>query len=67
MDGNDVAVVAGTILVAVGVWFIYWPLAPIVIGVMLVALGLLGARAKAASDERRVTTSHRRGDRGDVR
>ena len=67
MDANDAAVVAGTILVAVGVWFIYWPLAPIVIGVMLVALGLLGARSAATSDERRVTTSHRRGDRGDVR
>lgn len=43
MDRWDWVVVLGIVLVAVGVGFVYWPLALIVVGFGLGALGVLGA------------------------
>lgn len=37
---TDVLILGGMGLVAWGLWNIYWPLAPIVVGVALTALGV---------------------------
>jgi hypothetical protein len=44
MDRWDVVALAGLVMVGVGLWFVYWPLALIVPGLVLAALGVLGAR-----------------------
>ena len=44
MDRWDVMALAGLVLVGVGLWFVYWPLALIVPGVVLLVVGLVGAR-----------------------
>lgn len=38
-------------LVGVGLWFVYWPLALIVPGVVLLVIGLVGARNGAGGGE----------------
>ena len=51
MDRWDVMALAGVVLVGVGLWFVYWPLALIVPGVLLIALGVAGARTAPAEEE----------------
>lgn len=51
MDRWDVMALAGVVLVGVGVGFVYWPLALIVPGVLLIALGVAGARTVPAEEE----------------
>lgn len=43
VDRYDLVALAGLALVGVGLWFVYWPLALIVPGAALTAVGLLGA------------------------
>ncbi len=38
-------------MVGVGLWFVYWPLALIVPGVVLVIVGLFGARNSAGGED----------------
>lgn len=40
LDLRDVFVFGGLVLIAIGLWDIYWPLAPIVVGSVLCWLGL---------------------------
>ncbi len=53
----DAVALAGDALVAVGLWGIYWPLAPLGIGLLLLTLAGLGAwweskrRQPSADDE----------------
>lgn len=44
MDRWDGLALVGLVMVGAGLWFVYWPLALIVPGAGLVALGVLGAR-----------------------
>jgi len=44
LDRNDVVALLGLLLMAGGLVFVYWPLALIVPGALLVALGVTGAR-----------------------
>lgn len=46
---------AGLVMVGVGLWFVYWPLALIVPGAGLLALGVLGARNRGESDDEKKT------------
>jgi len=41
---NAVAAVAGAALVVVGIAFVYWPAAPIAVGLLLVADAILDLR-----------------------
>lgn len=43
MDRWDGIALVGLVMVGVGLWFVYWPLALIVPGVALVGLGVVGA------------------------
>ena len=58
MDRWDVVALVGLGLVGAGLWFVYWPLALIVPGAVLVVVGILGARNAG---------SEGRGDRGEVK
>ncbi len=51
MDRWDVMALVGLGMVGVGLWFVYWPLALIVPGVVLLAVGIFGAR-NGTGDER---------------
>lgn len=44
MDRWDGLAGVGLVMVGVGLWFIYWPLALIVPGALLVIVGVMGAR-----------------------
>lgn len=44
MDKWDALALAGLVMVGVGLYFVYWPLALIVPGAALVALAIFGAR-----------------------
>lgn len=44
MDRWDGLALVGLVMVGAGLWFVYWPLALIVPGIGLVALGVMGAR-----------------------
>lgn len=44
MDRWDGLALVGLVMVGVGLWFVYWPLALIVPGAGLVGLGVMGAR-----------------------
>jgi CHASE2 domain-containing sensor protein len=44
MDRWDGIALVGLVMVGVGLWFVYWPLALIVPGAALVGLGVVGAR-----------------------
>lgn len=46
MDRWDGLALVGLVMVGVGLWFVYWPLALIVPGVALVGLGVMGARGE---------------------
>lgn len=52
MDRWDMIALVGLALVGVGLWFVYWPLALIVPGVVLVGVGLFGARNSAGGEEK---------------
>ena len=43
IDISDVHVYLGILLIGVGTWFIYWPAAPIIVGLILIWLGTRGA------------------------
>lgn len=46
MDRFDIVALIGLALLAAGLYFVYWPLALIVPGVVLFGVGALGARRK---------------------
>ncbi len=48
----------GLVLVGVGLWFVYWPLALIVPGVVLVLVGLFGARNSAGGEDDNRESGH---------
>lgn len=52
MDRWDGIALVGLVMVGVGLWFVYWPLALIVPGVGLVAVGVMGARNGRSNEER---------------
>lgn len=43
VDGRDVLVLLGIVLVGTGLWYFDWRIALITVGVVLAALGLIGA------------------------
>ena len=47
MDKYDFVTLFGLILVAAGLYFVYWPLALIVPGVVFVVIGVIAARRNA--------------------
>ena len=49
MDTLDAIGLAGLLLLAVGLWFVYWPLALIVPGAVLLVVALAGAARKGRS------------------
>ena len=51
MDRWDGLALVGLVMMGVGLWFVYWPLALIVPGVGLVALGVAGARNSPGRQE----------------
>ena len=44
LDPNEVLAIIGLVLLAVGLWFIYAPLAPTVVGALLIAYAVLPDR-----------------------
>lgn len=46
MDKFDVVFLLGLLLIAVGLYFVYWPLALIVPGCVLLILGIWGAKTQ---------------------
>ena len=49
MDTFDAIGIAGLVLLAAGLWFVYWPLALIVPGAVLLGVALAGAARKGKS------------------
>jgi len=49
VDRYDVIAVVGLVLLAVGLVWVWWPLALIVPGVVLLAIGLIGAMGRGTS------------------
>lgn len=49
VDIDDVLVVAGIGMIGAGIWFIYWPAALIVMGVMSFIMGVMGSRTRRRS------------------
>ena len=45
-DIDDALTAGGVAMIGVGIWFIYWQVALIVMGVMCFSLGMLGARMR---------------------
>lgn len=58
MDRWDIMALVGLVLVGVGLWFVYWPLALIVPGVVLVIVGLFGARNSAGGEDDNRESGH---------
>ena len=52
IDRYDVIAVAGLLLLAMGLIWVWWPLALIVPGVVLLAIGLIGAMGRGPSPRR---------------
>jgi len=46
IDIDDVLTVGGVGMIGAGIWFIYWPAALIVMGLLCLSLGVLGARLR---------------------
>ena len=49
MDRYDLLAVVGLVLLAVGLVWVWWPLALIVPGVVLLAIGVIGAMGRSRS------------------
>ena len=49
VDRYDVIAVAGLLLLAMGLIWVWWPLALIVPGVVLLAIGVIGAMGRGPS------------------
>ena len=52
VDRYDVLAAVGLVLLAVGLVWVWWPLALIVPGVVLLAIGLIGAMGRGPSPRR---------------
>lgn len=46
IDGNDILIFIGLILVGYGLYLIWLPLAPLIIGILLFIIGAIGAYNK---------------------
>jgi len=46
IDMDDIMVVFGGLMVGTGIWFIYWPAALIVMGLVFLFLGIRGSKIK---------------------
>lgn len=52
VDRWDILALVGLVMVGVGLWFVYWPLALIVPGVALIALAVIGAGNRGNSEKK---------------
>lgn len=63
MDRWDVVALVGLVLVGVGLWFVYWPLALIAPGAVLVLVGVVGAMREGEQGGKGAGEKGRRGGR----